>query len=38
MLLKNLIKKIPNNFKNLNVRGLTLNSKEVLEKDLFFLH
>ena len=36
MLLKNLIKKIPNNFKNLNVRGAALNSKEVKKGFIFF--
>ena len=36
MLLKNLIRKIPNNFKYFNVRGAALNSKEVKKGFIFF--
>ena len=36
MLLKNLIKKFPNNLKNLNVKGLALNSKDVKKGFIFF--
>ncbi len=36
MLLKKLIKTVPQNFKNLKIRGLTLNSKEVRKGYIFF--
>ena len=36
MLLKNLIKKIPSNIKNTNIRNLTLDSRKVKKGDLFF--
>ena len=35
MLLKKLIKTVPQNFKNLKIRGLTLNSKEVRKGYIF---
>ena len=36
MLLKKLIKTVPQNFKNLKIRGLTLNSKEARKGYIFF--
>ena len=36
MLLKNLIKRCPQNLKNLKIRGLALNSKEVKKGFIFF--
>ncbi len=36
MLLKNLIKNLPNNLKNLNIRGLAINSKKVKKNFIFF--
>ena len=36
MLLKNLIKNSPKDIKNLNIKGLALNSKEI-KKDFIFL-
>ena len=36
MLLKNLIKKIPQRFKNLKIKGLALNSKDVKKGFIFF--
>ncbi len=36
MLLKNLIKKTPNNLKNLKIKGLALNSSDVKKDYIFF--
>ena len=36
MLLKNLIKRLPSNIKNINIRNLALDSRQVKKGDLFF--
>ena len=36
MLLKNLIKNLPNNLKKLNIKGLAINSKKVKKNFIFF--
>ena len=36
MLLKNLIKKLPNKFRKLNIKGLATNSKDVKKGFIFF--